>query len=399
MSQSVVKIIQELEERFPDGLYVCRGQSKPYLEDNLRVTSTLARVPFKSQGISLEALEEKVLLGAIPFYSPHALDIEIMADLRHFHGRINFIDFTRNPLVALFFACYENPDEDGTLFFLRIDSGKLASARDYDRVTLFSGRQPSDMKIFQHFHTASNAPRAIQQSSVLVYSPSGYLNFAEEMTYSIPSTLKRDIRGYLANHHLHPIVLPRLFPDINGFIDLGLESRPRPLEDFNKRLDELLLYRAKLLQQDGSDFSKAKEHFFRGYYEEAAGLLLAVLEEKDPAKLGIDFHRFLTAALLRTERYQEAIDALARIPEEDWTDEELYVAALSKQGLGDFSGAMVDIEKAIAGNHSRSNYYITMMQIAEQAGRPDALLATKRDLEKFFRSKHGKDSPLGQNDR
>ncbi len=44
-------------------------------------------------------------------------DLEILADLRHHGGAVCLIDFTRDALVALWFAC-ENSDEDGSVFLV-----------------------------------------------------------------------------------------------------------------------------------------------------------------------------------------------------------------------------------------------------------------------------------------
>ena len=44
-------------------------------------------------------------------------ELEILADLRHHGGAVCLIDFTRNALVALWFAC-ENSDADGSVFLV-----------------------------------------------------------------------------------------------------------------------------------------------------------------------------------------------------------------------------------------------------------------------------------------
>lgn len=407
MFQSVEQEIQWLEERFPSSLYLCRGQSELYSSEN-RVFSTLARSLLVEQRDSLgiqdqEALlrelpsrlgirELQTLLRVLPSYSPHTQEIEIMADLRHLEEDTNLIDFTRNILVALFFACYENPEEKGQLLFLPIDRGRPAYARDYDRATLFRSRQPGDIRLFQDFHTERNVARAIPQSNVLVHSASGYIDFEKEETHCIPAARKPDILKYLGEQKpsITKSYLLSIIPTLN---DLD-SRRAKPLESLEDKLGDLVLHRSDLLQQDDDGYIKGKELFFHGHYAKAADHFLAALEKRGAASLDVGFHRFLSSALLRAGRHQAALEALARIPREKWTDEDLFMAALSKQGSGNFSGALADMIEAITKNHFKSNYYIALMRIAEQANRKDISLLAEQSHKKFFYSKHGKDSPI-----
>ena len=391
MPPSVEQTIQGLESRFPSNLYLYRGQSELFPSKN-RVPSTLYRLRPDGHGTSLLALEQRALLLTIPSYSPHTLDIEIMANLRHFEGPTNFIDFTSNILVALFFACFGNPKGCGQLLFLPIDRGKSASARDYDRSTLFRSLPQDDIKIFRDFHTERNVTRAVRQSSVLVRSAAGYIDFNEDETYTLSSVRKQDIMKFLRRHHSY-LTLPDLLPDRPGFIEAEWKEI-RSLKDLEEKWRNSIQHRAYLLQKDESGYRKGQELLFHGYYEQAADFFLAMLEEERPANWDVDFRRFLGSALLRAGRCEEALEALAGIPWEDWTHEEHFVAALSGQGLGDLSGALADIKRAIAGNRSRSNYYIAEMQIAEQAGRHRCRRSIKQSHEKLFHSKHGKNSPL-----
>ena len=392
MPSSAPPEIQELEERSSDGECIYRGESKIYSANGNQVSSSLARVLPKIPGAILTDLEAKIRLGAASFYSPHVQDIEIMADLRHFGGLANLIDFTRDPRIALFFACLEEENEPGRVFCRRTGSSEPFFDEAFEQSDLHDWSRADLIEIFQNFHIASNAQRAIRQSSVLVHSPSGHLDFKEEEICRIPKERKQDILEYLVEQR-PPIALHHLFADKEGFIGLGMKS-PELLEDFEKNLDAWLEYRSEQLRGAGY-YGQGKDHFFHGRYEEAADHFLAALRKPDQG-LDVDFYRFLSSALLRMERYQDALDALAQIPENSVEGQEYYMSALCKKGLGNLNGARADINLAIGKNDSRSIYYITEMVIAQQAGDRAALSSATQRYQNLFRSKRGEDSPLGR---
>lgn len=393
MPSSVEQIIQGLEETHPVGQYLYRGQSMIYPG----ASSTLARILPEERGDGLLTfLEAKNLLGAVSLYPPHTLDIEIMADLRHFGGLTNFIDFTRDPRIALFFACLGHEDEPGQVLCLRIDRGNLSYPWDYSLSSLYDLHRADILRIFQDFHIASNAKRAVRQSSVMIHQPSGYLKFAKEDAYCIPAARKPEIREYLASQP--PNIKPHyLFPNKADFIELSRKS-PEPNEDFEKNLDAWLDNRSERLKGAGY-YGQGKEHFFYGSYGKAAGLFQAALRMVGRSNLGIDFYRFLSSSLLHTKQYRDALGEIAKIPRTNWTDKEHYMAALGEQGRKDFSGALVDIKQAITSNPSRALYYIKELKIMKQAEKDDALHWSKqRSYEKLFHNIRGEDSPLGQDD-
>ena len=392
MLKSVEDIVQELEERFPNHRYLYRGQPKIY-KPRSSVPSTLARMLGQGPRDELLGLEEKVLRCAIPFCSPHTRYIEIMADLRHFGGMTNFIDFTSNLRVALFFACLGSSRRRGKLFFLQIDRGKSSSDLSPHNFPLLGSLQLDDMEIFRDFYTASNARRAISQGSVLVRSLSGDIDFKEdEETHLIPGNRKQDILNYLAEQE-PSITSYSLFADMANLAALGRQSKPKSLAAFKKELADLQDYHDKRLEQGDSKYNEGRKCFFLGNYEEAAECFLDVQKRRNP--LDVEFLRFLSSALLHTKRYRGTLATLAKIPEEEWADEERYMAARSNQELGKFSRALYDIEMAINSNRLRSTYHLTNIEIAEQAKRKDAIHSARERYEDLFHNMQGKSGPLG----
>lgn len=392
MSQSVEHEIQALRERSSDAITFYRGQPQPYGPDGYEASSTLARImPVGATDADLAKLELKILHSGLSFFAPHVWDIEAMADLRHFGGLVNCIDFTRNILVALFFACLEAPDKPGKLLLFRMSSDLQASFRDYNRCGADGPRTQEGIAIFEDIHTASNALRAVRQSSVLVHAPSGSISFAKDAEhYTIPAVRKPAFLEYLASRD---ITMASLFPDLNGFISTGVKSMPRTLEELNHRLDELLRRRAERARHN--PYSLGRDYFFYGRYEEAVEALLAAKRE-DEVNKDDAFYRSLSSALLHVERYQDALEQLAQIPKKNWTDEDYYMSAIGGNGVGKFLEALVDIQESIARNPTRSIYYIEMMHIATKANHPDESARIKTQHKKLFRNEQWQDSPLGR---
>ena len=392
MSQSVEHEIQDLRARFADAITFYRGQPEPYGPDGNEASSTLARI--MSDGATAADLAEselKILHSGLSFFTPHVWDIEAMADIRHFGGLVNFIDFSRNILVALFFACLGDPNKPGKLLLLQMNSERQASYRDYSRCGASGPRTQEGIAIFEDIHTASNAMRAVRQSSVLVHASSGSISFAKDIEhYTIPAARKPAFLEYLASRDIR---MTSLFPDLTGFISSGIKHKPRTLEELNQRLDELLRRRAERARHN--PYSLGRDHFFYGRYEEAVEALLAA-KRQDSVKKDDGFYRSLSSALLRIERYQDAIEQLAQIPKENWTDEDYYMSAIGENGVGKFLAALADIEEAIANNLTRSIYYIEMMRIAAQAKKLDERHWAQIQNTELFRNEHWQDSPLGQ---
>ena len=114
----------------------------------------------------------------------------ILEQLQHFGYPTNQIDFTKDYLIALFFACDGQPEEDG-------------------RVTLLSKTGRDDLK---EPKTPEN--RVIAQKSVFVRPPDGFVEPSD--TVVIPQELKEPILAYL--DRFHGVNEAALFNDLHGFI-------------------------------------------------------------------------------------------------------------------------------------------------------------------------------------
>ncbi len=111
------KISLYLEELFSlidgDGLsinkFVFRGQS----DKDWNIQASLFR------NVDIARSEHELLdkyLNKFPEFSSQSM-INTFADMQHYGIPTRLIDWSTNPLIALFFACNEQPEKDGRLFF------------------------------------------------------------------------------------------------------------------------------------------------------------------------------------------------------------------------------------------------------------------------------------------
>ena len=136
--------------------------------------------------------------------------IEILAEIQHYGGDTNLIDFSESHLVALFFACSneDHSKEDGQLIIL--DKRNLEDASS-------NGQIPRDSTFI--IRPLPDNRRAFIQRSVMLHEPNGYLEYGDERlnVIRIPAELKSEILGYLRK--ACDILDRTLFPDIQGYVE------------------------------------------------------------------------------------------------------------------------------------------------------------------------------------
>ena len=101
-----------------------------------------------------------------PGFSETSPDLELLAQLQHQGAATGLIDFTRQPSVALWFACNEQRTEDGAIYVLaRSATEEISNSRDlekqiqsfYEEDTLWS------------WEPSARGNRIVAQSSVFVF--------------------------------------------------------------------------------------------------------------------------------------------------------------------------------------------------------------------------------------
>ena len=180
--------IAELAEKAADGDYVYRGEPKYYDI----VSSTLYRQypEFETGELDIEVVQQEILEKAKNFVRQTKED-DILTQLQHFGYPTNLIDFTADYNIALFFACYSEPEENGRVILLE----KTGYLKFYEG--------PMDPE-----------NRVIAQKSVLVRSSDGFVEPSDVVV--IPHQLKASIMRHLDKYH--GVNDTAVFNDIHGFI-------------------------------------------------------------------------------------------------------------------------------------------------------------------------------------
>ncbi len=188
-SDRVWEIIRQIVEKSDQGDYIYRGEPECYPE----VSSSLYRQhkEIEVETFNIEVVQKEILTEARK-YAHQSDDFEILAELQHYGGKTNLIDFTTDYLIALFYACDGAADKAG-------------------RVVLTHKLDDADKRIRQPRNPGN---RVIAQKSVFVQPNKGFI--APDAEICIPQDLKQPILEHLRKHH--GISTETIYNDLHGFI-------------------------------------------------------------------------------------------------------------------------------------------------------------------------------------
>ena len=255
----VLKKITEIARLSASGNYIFRGEPRFYD----KVSSNLYRdyEDADPTGDDITDIQEAILNEA-EAYTNQTNRREILAELQHYGGKTNLIDFTTDYLVAAFFACDGHTDEDGRVILL------LKSEEcDYE---LWRPQGPSN--------------RVSAQKSIFVQPHNGFVQPDKQVT--IPKTIKIAMSNYLRNSH--DITTETIYNDIHGFIRYRNIYQNASIE-----------FRKGFACEGGGEIEKAIEHYtkaletnprtFEAYYRRG----LCHMEKGDFKSSVQDFNRTL----------------------------------------------------------------------------------------------------------
>ena len=122
--------------------------------------------------------------------------LEILTEIQHLGGITNFIDFTKNPNIALFFACSDSLHKDGRIIVYHL----LKQQPEYPIV----------------FYPKIAYSRA--QSSILVRPKSGVIETDKECidVINIPKEKKEEIFNHLV--HIYDVGITTVYSDLHGYL-------------------------------------------------------------------------------------------------------------------------------------------------------------------------------------
>ena len=216
--------------QFNDGQYLFRGVSNEIYEIE---ASTYRRLP-KAEGnptqllkINKQLIEDAQSRGHDQKNGRQLSDLELLAELQHFGAATCLIDFSRNALVALWFACQQSSkgEVNGKVFAVRHDDvlrlktvtpKLLKKDIDYFFKLDESGNHP----IYQWEPKYQNN-RIIAQQSVFLFSGARIKARAECI---ILKSSKQNLLTSL--DQLSGITEASIYPDFDGFARLHAQNRP-----------------------------------------------------------------------------------------------------------------------------------------------------------------------------
>ncbi len=202
--RTVNGILKKIEEKADTGEYLYRGEPEHYEEKPYygKVSSKLYRYFLKREGFDVEAehfdvevVQEAMLRAARRFFRKTVRDFEILAEIQHYGGQTNLIDFTTDYLIALFMVC----DREESL-------GK-------DGRVILQKKELIDPYIEEPYEPVN---RVIAQKSIFVRHPEGFILPNEDDIVNIPADLKILIRKRLERYH--DVSAETVYNVLHGFI-------------------------------------------------------------------------------------------------------------------------------------------------------------------------------------
>ena len=262
-------------------------------------------------------------------------DLELLAELQHYGAATCLIDFTENPLIALWFACHEHQGKDGAVVAIASDDSEKFSeiAGDNKGKEITKFLQPK--KIWKWTPPNVQNNRILAQSSIFLFGPSRISAKLYEKKI-IKNSDKKNIIASLRDKF--GITEQRLFSDFAGFAMANAH---------NKEYTEY-----------GADdyFSLGLTHHQRGEYKEAIEYYGQAIEI-NPQDSKSYINRGTAKAVLgnRTEAIKDYDKAIEINPQ--------YAEAYFNRGTikakpGNYTETIKDYDKAIEINPQYAEAYI-----------------------------------------
>ena len=254
-----------------------------------------------------------------PGLSENSTDLEFLAQLQHQGAATGLIDFTRRPLVALWFACTATREEDrkadGAVYVLSRSATQVVSKRDLEDKTIQDFYKKDELWLWD---PSAIGNRIVAQGSIFVFGiPRIYPAQMKQLIVQADS--KDNILKELET--LYGINEEELFADFSGYATANSSSR---IFDVNRTID----YWNEQIESAENKKKKATSHF-------NCGIAYSAIKVFDKA----------------IEQYGKAIDLKPN-----------FVEAYNNRGVayrskGGFDQAIQDYTKAIELNPNDANAY------------------------------------------
>ena len=213
--------------QFKDREYLFRGVSRVDYEIEASAYRRLSgkKTPERLLEINQELIEEASRQGHAQQNGQDFSDLELLAELQHFGAATGLIDFTRNVLVALWFACWECPSDNGKVVLLRGDGIEPLTKVDYqmskEKIAYFFSVGKKGIYALYEWQPKHQNNRIIAQQSVFVFGGSPV---EIETECEIQADSKQEILTELDG--LFNITGASLFSDFDGFAWVHAHDKP-----------------------------------------------------------------------------------------------------------------------------------------------------------------------------
>ena len=215
-AKNVEDLIAEIRAKCVGGHFVFRGTTMVHSNVKDGVNSSLYRWAKEEDVIDdhykPSDVEKEIVEKAQKHFPAKTSNIEILTVLRHYGGRVNLIDFSRNLYVALFFACNGKFGKDGEIILVDTDKCAKLEEIDYEKLAKNSGK----LGIIEPSQIQESRARAAVQGSVFLYSSDGYIKQKLFTHHTIPHGLKEHVLNHI--EEFNNITIDTIYNDIIGFI-------------------------------------------------------------------------------------------------------------------------------------------------------------------------------------
>ena len=370
----------EWASRFNDGQYLFRGVPNDCykIEASAYRRLTTNKTPAQLLKVNQELIKDARGRGHDRKNGQRLSDLELLAELQHFGAATCLIDFSRNALVALWFACQPNSTKEeanGKVFAVRSDDPirfKTVTPKliEKDIDYFFKLDERGKHPLYQWEPKLQNN-RIIAQHSVFVFD--GVQVDAEAECVIIQSS-KQEILKSLSQ--LSDITEASIFPDFDGFARLHAHNKPyiepdardhlqRGIEAYQRgELDDAIAYYTKVvIELDPPDTSIAAPAYYnRGlaYYDKRE-VKRAIVDYTRAIELNPNFDAaYYNRGVAHHDKkaFEHAIADYTRAIELNPS----FDAAYNNRGLAytelrDYNGAINDFDRAIEINPNNANAY------------------------------------------
>ena len=351
-----LKEVSEIKAKWPNSTLVFRGQeNEEWLLESSAERRLKASLPNQNRipdQLFIEYHEELLKKCKLKNYDQRERkqldDLELLADLQHHGAATCLIDFTRNALVALWFAC-EKSEENGKVFAVNTTDAKIRAiiptdmkkAKSINDILEFKTRETDEDQVagsptsetlaaspnkptFWYWTPAHLNERITAQHSLFLFGlPSSEELRSEEVI--IESANKEQILRELKE--LHDICEESLFPDFVGFAYTQRSNAPYPTPSA-----EEYFHSGVTAQQ-------------RGQYSEAIQDLTKAIQLKEDYA---EAYAFRGGVYHSKNEYDQAIQDLTKAIQlkEDYTDTYLIRGGVY-HNKNEYDQAIQDLTKAI----------------------------------------------------